>query len=340
MMNSGVVTIPGQQPKPGKPFRAFRDRILAIIKAKSEDIWQEVKQPGDDKSWILRWAGWSTAFCAIAFLVVFSSTPQRYIAVLGGYDIQALQIFLSIFGLAYAVIIGLLIVEARKRFHELSTILRDELKVLSDINDCISYFDDELHDNRQHKQQIRRLSLEYVQRLGGFEWDMIRESRRGRTFALKYLDSIPDDRIPTGYTRKMLEENPHIDSFMTPLISQMINANKELTVRYSSETCAKQKLIDKTCELTSLRTDRLELAENGLKGYLKFFLIFMSFITILVTIFASQGERIPQLLMVWATIAVIVGLFMILEDIDHPFSGQWQIDKKMLGSLEAKLKQH
>lgn len=336
-MNTGIVTMPRQQPKPRKPFWSFRDTLMSAIKVKTGDIWQEITQPGDDKSWILRWGGWSLAYCAVASLIVISSTPQKYIAVLGGYDIQALQIFLSIFGLAYAVIIGLLIVEARKRFHELSTILRDELKVISDINDCISYFDDEVHDNRQHKQQIRRLSLEYVQRLGGFEWDMIREARRGRTFALRYLDSIPDARIPAGYTRTMLEENPHIDSFLTPLISQMINANKELTIRYSSETCAKQKLIDKTCELTSLRTDRLELAENGLKGYLKFFLIFMSFITILVTIFASQGERIPQLLMVWATIAVIVGLFMILDDIDHPFSGQWRIDRKMLDSLEKKL---
>ena len=120
-------------------------------------------------------------------------------------------------------------------------------------------------------------------------------------------------------------------------VDEVVEAVRKLKPTAEDGRCAWQTIIDKSCTLTTWRADRLELAENGLKGYLKSFIIFMSVVIVVGTLFLSQAELWLHLFIVCATVAGLVGLYMILIDVDRPFSGPWNINQKLLDAIMEKL---
>ena len=303
----------------------------------------------EDLRWIWIWFLCALGFCVVASGVVWVIHKWELLA-LSENDIQTLEVFVSVFGLAYAVVVGLLIIEAHGRFHALSTAFRSELNALSDIHDCLRYYDDS-KQNKPAKERIRGLLWEYANGLKNYEWPLMIHSRVGTKalmFHWQQLGEIMKKEMLDYYHKKDIElylkeldlgglylRN---DPFQARGVGEIIKAVKKLKSTAKDGQSAWEKIVDKICDLTSRRTDRLELAESGLKGYLKFFLIFMSLVIVGGTIFLDLAELWLHLFMVCATTAGVVGLYMVLIDVDTPFTGFWHIDETLLDYIKEKLK--
>ena len=82
-----------------------------------------------------------------------------------------------------------------------------------------------------------------------------------------------------------------------------------------------------------MRTRRIYLANEQLPPRLRLLVFFMS--TVLVVGFAVMGVAnawVHTLILVSITVSVHL-LSMVLDDLDHPFYGVWNIDKSALDEL-------
>jgi len=299
----------------------------------------------DDIRWLQWWIWRALSFCAVASVVVWVIHTMKIpgpegklvdlkVGLLGltVEAMQSLEVFVSVFGLAYAIVVGLLIIEAHGRFHRLSSAFRSELNAISDIHDCLGYF----ANCEQTKKKIRIQLLRYVGRLKKYEWPLMEYARAGSRVVMQYL-MHPERKSDKMWGHYGIQEYKRIDPFRVRGMDEIVEAVRELKPTAEDGRCAWQTIIDKICDLTTQRMDRLELAENGLKGYLKSFLIFMSVVIVGATLFLSQAALWLHLFIVGATVAGLVGLYMILIDVDRPFSGVWRINKKLLDAIMEKL---
>ena len=333
--------------------KALRFPILSETKRYSKE----------DFKWILKWFLWTVFFCASATALVWYTDKETLFG-FASDDMQALEVFVSVFGLAYAVIVGLLIIEAHGRMHELSSALRSELNAISDIHDCLHFFDDE--NNATAKKNIGDELICYVDRLEEYELDFMKHSRGGRLAVVRYLERLKKAKakdLQVKKSKKRLNEKKareiereiellkyyleyriqsynRIDPFQTPGIIEILDNVKKLDNNNDIKKSVREKLLDRICDLTNWRTNRLELAEGGLQGYLKVFVVFMSTVIVTGTILLEKASLGLHMFMVCATTAGVVGLFMVLSDVDHPFSGIWQIDKNLLKAIHDKLRGH
>jgi hypothetical protein len=303
---------------------------------------------------------------------------------LGADDMQTLEIFVSVFGLAYAIIVGLLIIEAHGRMHELSAALRSELNAISDIYDCLRFFNNDEKENevstnddkkkkeesRKAKNKIHKELVKYVHRLKIYEWKAMKQSRGGiLSLSLRprlkakgvkeHIKELKNELIVVkkykrnkkkseelrreiAFLTYSLEDDfrkyDRIEPFNTPGIDKIISNAQKLDTRNTIYKSVWEKLLEKICDLTSWRTNRLELAEGGLKGYLRLFVFFMSAIIIIGTILLEVATPELHIFMVCATTAGVVGLFIVLWDVDRPFSGIWLIDENIINAALEKLK--
>jgi hypothetical protein len=134
-----------------------------------------------------------------------------------------------------------------------------------------------------------------------------------------------------------VEEYEGIDPFWVSDMAEIVKTVGELNPIAEVGSCAWQTIIEKICNLTSRRTNRIELARNGIKGYLKVFIIFMSLVIAGGTLFLIGAVEWLHLFIVWTTVAGLVGLYTVLQDVDTPFSGIWKLDKKLLDAVMKKL---
>lgn len=324
-----------QQSKWGKRVSTLRAGAANAKPLRSARNWD-----ADDRRWVWAWAATTGILWAVTFPMVWFIHDWRPFA-FNANDVATLEIFVSVFGLAYAVVVGLLIVEAHGRFHALSSAFRGEMNAIGDIDDCLGYFDDS-DENKQAKCRIRRLLLDYTGTTKKYEWPLMERSREGSSQLKEFLEdkhSHPEDEQWKLY---IPPSDKHagwgmIDPFRGRGVRELIRAVRDLRSDSGGECCASQAVVDKICDLTTQRTERLELAENGLRGYLKFLLIFMSVVIFGGTLALTIAQFWLHLLMVWATIGGLVGLYMVLEDVDRPFSGFWRIDSALLDCAMDKL---
>ncbi|MFX0202322.1 MAG: hypothetical protein ACFFCW_39930, partial [Candidatus Hodarchaeota archaeon] len=52
------------------------------------------------------------------------------------------EIFFSVFGVLYAIVVGLLIIDALRRLRDMSATIQDEVNTIEDVWECIRYIDD------------------------------------------------------------------------------------------------------------------------------------------------------------------------------------------------------
>ncbi len=411
----------------------------------------------ENAKWIAIWFGTTIFFSAIAMLVAWYLNGNEQFLGLTDRDMQTMEIFVSVFGLAYAVIVGLLIIEAHGRMHDLSSAFRSELNAISDIHDCLYFFDDD--KDADINNNIYEELITYVDRVRTYEMESMKHTREGHLITPSYqrrlenaeekqryyeekirakplykeeakvmkrafkaiikgrplkkkkakviksqLEAIIEERTSNKEEAKLIrseleiinkelealfEEKPlneedaelikselkkifkgkplkkrkgewikreililhyslddkfqlykRIDPFRIPRIDKILGNVKELKACNEKKQIVWEKILGKVCDLTSWRTNRLELAEGGLKGYLKVFVGFMSAIIIIGTILLELATLELHMFMVFATTAGVVGLFIVLYDVDSPFSGIWQIDENLLKASLDKLKRH
>lgn len=224
-----------------------------------------------------------------------------FVSYLGpGKELAPWSPFFSIFGMVYAIISGFLLVNVLGRYSNLTNTFEAELNAVEDIRDFLVYVDGEQEES---KQEIREALLTYIRSVAGKEW-------------------------------KAMSRFVALDSDTSEELYAVMRAVNKLRLTNESDRVALRSLMEKLSELTTLRTQRISLAKQKLPPRLKLLTFFMSLGLIAAMILVGAGNVLIHMGMVgFITIAVHL-LYMIISDLDQPFSGVWNIDKSPLEKIQ------
>jgi hypothetical protein len=218
------------------------------------------------------------------------------------------EIFFSVFGLMYAIIVGLLIVEAHRRWYELSFAIQSEISSIGSIHDCLRYFS-EHQKNPDAKKNVATALIKYVTGMA-LDWVTLKKNRA---------------------------HGGRLDRFQRRGVKEIIEAVKGLSSADETDGCAMQPIVERTCELTKHRANCIELGERGLQGPFKGLVFFMSFALVGGILLFDVDQPWLHAVLVFVTTVAMAGLFLLLLDIDRPFSGLWNIGTDSLDDIIRKL---
>lgn len=242
--------------------------------------------------------------------------PEEIIRV----DPEVWDIFFTVFGLIYAIMIGLLLVDSLTRFSTLSSTIQDELNAVEDIRDFLIY----VNENEETKSTIVGTLRKYVDSVVGREWDIMSNFQRGHGRMFQ--------RSKTDSTR--------LDSDTSEELYDIMWAVENIKIHDASDSIALTAIIGKIGETTSFRTKRIELAQQGLPPTLRFLILFMSFVLATGFLFMAIESVWIHALMIVAINTAMHLLFMVITDLDTPFFGLWNIDRASFERVAQSLDQN
>jgi hypothetical protein len=109
--------------------------------------------------------------------------------------------------------------------------------------------------------------------------------------------------------------------------------SKNIAVETESEAIVYTAIIDSISDITKLRTRRIALANERLPPRLKVLLMFMSIVIIVAFILLGVQNIFTHLTILVSICISIHLLYMVIEDLDHPFYGIWNINRRPLEEL-------
>ena len=248
-----------------------------------------------------------------AMFLVRTLVPAEEIQV----DLEIWGVFFTVFGLIYAIIVGLLLVDSLNRFYILSSTFHDELNAIQDIRDLLIY----VNDNEATKAKIRIALVSYVDTVVELEWDEMALFERGEV----------------SFYRRSRAKDFTLDSDTSGELYDVMLAVEELEIIDESDQVALSSIIGKLCETTSYRTRRVELAKKGLPPTLRFLILFMSFVIAVGFLFINIPSIWMHTYMIVAVNTAIHLLYMVITDLDTPFQGFWNIDRRPFRALVANM---
>lgn len=257
----------------GKALRGSRELVT------KRRVWSEFGR----KVWgcILTWN-----ILAIIFLLIVEKVPQIRAA---RYAVEsqapgAWEVFFSVFGIIYAIIVGMFIVEALSRFNNLRALTEQELNAVEDIRDFLVYLD----DNDAARPAIRASLLAYVNSVVKDEWPKMR--------------SNPD----------------HMDSDTSPQLYQLMKDVREIKIGKEPSRVALESIVNKIAELTTYRTDRIKRAVEYITFPLRLLILGLSFAIAggLILMFTPLWLH---LFMVIVTVTAMATLYELISDLNRPF---------------------
>ncbi len=230
--------------------------------------------------------------------------------------------FFAVFGLTYAIIVGLFLVESCRRRNELSSIIYSEVNAIGDIHDCLGYFI-KRGKNQKVIDDITEKLRNYVQSIKQ-DWDVMRDPRS-------------QAGMGEGGKKKSKKDN-RLKMFDYQGVRPIIEHVSELDVDHAGERHALEIISDRVCDITTYRVNRRELAQHGLSSGLYVLIPFMSVVIWVATLLLPVGNDWVHGFIVFSTTVALIALFLLLVDADHPFIGLFSIKKGVLDDVEKKLK--
>lgn len=227
--------------------------------------------------------------------------------------------FFAVFGLTYAIIVGLFLVESCRRRNELSSIIYSEVNAIGDIHDCLGYFIKRGKNKKVIDDIIEKLR-NYVQSIKQ-DWNIMRD---------------PRSQAGTGEDGKKKSKN-RLKMFNYKGVRPIIEHVSELDVKGEGERHALEIISDRVCDITTYRVNRRELAQHGLTQGLYLLIPFMSVVIWVATLLLPVGNDWVHGFIVFSTTVALIALFLLLVDADHPFIGLFSIKKEVLDDLGKKL---
>ncbi len=216
------------------------------------------------------------------------------------------EVFFSVFGVLYAIIIGLLLVDVLGRYQKMLVIVRKELNALQDIRDFLIYCD----IKKEIKHNIKKRLQQYIEKIIDKEWKSM---------------AVEKEKEDSDTSKKLLALMRAVHKMEKP------NLN-------TSDKIAFESIINTTALVTTYRTERLELAEEHLKSPLRYLIIFMSVILVMGFVLLIVESPWIHGFMVFAIVSAIGLLYIVIDDMNHPFSkGLWQIDNQLFKNLNKRL---
>ncbi len=208
--------------------------------------------------------------------------------------------FYSVFGMIYAIVSGFLLVEVLNRFNKLAEVIEAELNAIGDVRDFLIYMDGQV----EKKKNVYRELQEYVQSVATVEWH----------------DMNDDRAVLNSDTSKELYDIMH--------------AVNDLDIANESDRSALHFLISELSSITTLRTQRISIVNHSLPPQLKHLVAFMS--AVLVASFVINATAVVwiQCFMAAAVTACVHLLYVIISDLDNPFTGFWTINIQPLIELQ------
>lgn len=215
-------------------------------------------------------------------------------------DLSSWGAFFNVFGVVYAIVAGFLLVTVLNRYGALNQRIEDELNAIESIRDFLVYLGDEQDGAKTAMKQA----------LAGY----------ARSLSMKEWEEMSDPRT-------------RMNSDTSEELYEVMRKGKRIQVRNERDSVVLSALVENISEITKMRTRRIALANERLPPRLRILMIFMS--VSLVVAFVLLGVRgIFTHVFMLATLTISIHLlYMIIEDLDHPFYGVWNIDRTPLDEL-------
>ena len=132
---------------------------------------------------------------------------------------------------------------------------------------------------------------------------------------------------------EMSDPNEAMDSDTSEELYEIMRKSKKIPVGTDADSIVFSAIIDNISDITKLRTRRIALSNERLPPRLKLLMIFMSLVLIAAFILMGvQNMYIHVTILVSVSISINL-LYMIIQDLDHPFYGIWNINRRPLEEL-------
>ncbi len=258
--------------------------------------------PPNVKGQILRIA--APLILAAAVSVVLVALLRPYSVYPGAtQDISSWGAFFTVFGVIYAIVAGFLLVTVLGRYSSLCQTLEDELNAIESIRDFLVYFETE---HRPAALELRHSLAHYARSMADPEWH-----------------EMSDPLKPTNS-----DTSPELYDVMRRTARLPVASNRDCTVLAA--------VIESVAELAKLRTRRISLANERLPLRLRILLVFMSFALVVGFFFVAVDSFLAHVFMASTLTVSVYLLYWIIEDLDHPFFGVWNVNRAPLDELVAR----
>lgn len=215
-------------------------------------------------------------------------------------DLAAWSAFFSVFGIVYAIVAGFLLVTVLTKYSDLSLAIESELNAIESVRDFLTYLNE---TNNKVATEIKVALSHYTSSLLDHEWV------------------------------EMSDPFEPMDSDTSEELYEIMRKSKNISVDTEKDGVVFTALVENISDITKLRTRRIALANDRLPPRLKILMVFMSIV--IITAFILLGVQ-----NIYTHVAIIVSLtfsihllYMIIEDLDHPFYGIWNINRLPLEEL-------
>jgi hypothetical protein len=215
------------------------------------------------------------------------------------------EIFFSVFGVLYAIVVGLLVVDALTRLRDMSSTIQDEVSTVEDAWESIDYIDDS-PETKPIKNAMKDSLLYYLAEVIKNEFKEMENVKR---------------------TKK-------ISRIMSKRLIDVMKEIKKLDM--SANQVAVQALIAKLADLTSHRSKRRELALHVFHHPLHILLYCMSIVMMAGFILLPICEYWLHAFVACSVAASLALLHVVIWDLDNPYGGYWAItDEPFLHMQDA-----
>ncbi len=215
-------------------------------------------------------------------------------------DVSAWGSFFNVFGVIYAIVAGFLLITVINRYSTLSQTIEDELNAVESIRDFLVYFE---ADQRAFVQEMRESLFRYMKTVSTIEWQ-----------------EMANPATPTN-------------SDTSEELYEIMRCAGKIRVTEKRDSEVLSAVIASVSDLAKMRTRRIALANERLPHRLRILLFFMS--VSLVGAFLLVGVRslFAHIFMTSALSLSVYLLYWIIEDLDHPFYGVWNVDRTPMDEL-------
>ena len=214
------------------------------------------------------------------------------------------EVFFAIIGVIYAIIVGMLIVEAVRRHNNLNSIIEQEINAIEDIRDFLVYLD----DDDEKRPAIKKCLRAYVNSVVNREWSVMR-----------YMPG-----------KKDCDTSSELYQLMSTV--RKINPETNRLNRIIFES-----IISKVAEVTTYRTSRYMCAEDPIPNSLRALMQGLSVVIIIGLILYYLPWYLHYLIVFICTFA-LAALFELIIDSNHPFAERfWGINPQLFENLAERL---
>lgn len=239
---------------------------------------------------------------ALSLMFIVRTFLSDYINV----SLQVWELFYSVYGVIYAIVIGFILAELLTRFHRLMTCISNELNAVEDIRDFLVYVD----KNEKTKLEINKALLRYVTVVVDCEWELMKTCHSS------------------------------FDSDTSAELYQLMEAVENIKKYDDSDGVALAAIIGKISDVTTFRTERFERSRQRLSLPLHILIVFMSFILVSGFVMMNIPSLWVHTFVIFSVVTSVYLLYLVIDDLNHPYEGVWNITDRPFRDVLVRLQRN